>query len=178
MISGSGRVAAVTVLVLLAGCGSAAEEGASGERTPTATRPATVTKAEFVERVDAACREGRERWPDPRAVAELPPSAIQTSAPAKQRRLADTLRGYRAIVQEVIDAVRRRPLPQDVGAPVEKYAVALSRAATELEGDELKIRQQWDRELQAPAVRRYLRQARRLAGPIGLEDCTSFPGRL
>ncbi len=138
-----------------------------------------IDRAAFVRRVEAACREGRKRWSDPRTVArKLSPSPIQTTAPAGQRRLAETLRGYRAIIQDVIDEVRRRPRPHDGSDSARRYAVSLSRAATELEGDELKIRQQWDRALQAPSVRRYLRQARRLAKPAGFGDCASFPGKL
>jgi hypothetical protein len=180
VISRPSCVVCVCFAVLLAGCGSTTDDGPISERKPTAARPTTIDKAAFVRRVEAACRQGRKRWSDPRAVArELPPSPIQTSAPAKQRRLAETLRGYRAIIQDVIDEVRRRRLREHGGgASAEKYAVALSRAATELEGDELKIRQQWNRELQAPTVRRHLRQARRLAKPVGLEDCASFPGKL
>jgi hypothetical protein len=179
MIGWPSYVVGVGVAVLLAGCGSAADDGSLGEREPTATGPTRIDEAAFVRRVEAVCREGRKRWSDPRAIArKLPPSPIQTAAPANQRRLAETLRGYRAIIQDVIDEVRRRPQPRSGGASAENYAVSLSRAATELEGDELKIRQQWDRELQAPAVRRYLRQARRLAKPAGFEDCASFPGKL
>jgi hypothetical protein len=172
-------VVVVGAAVLLAGCGSAADDRSLGERRPTATGPTTIDEATFERRVEAACREGRERWSDPRAIArKLPPSPIQTTAPANQRRLAETLRGYRALIQAVIDEVRRRPQPRSGGASAENYAVSLSRAATELEGDELKIRQQWARELKAPAVRRYLRQARRLAKRAGYEDCASFPGKL
>ena len=167
----------VGLAALLAGCGSAAEEASTSERRPRAT-PEKPDKAAFVERVETVCREGLEQWSTPRAVArKLPPSPIQTSAPPKARRLAERLRGYRAIVQVVIDEVQRGPRPKADSA-TEKYVVALSRAATELEGDELKIRQQWNRILQAPAVLRYLRQARRLAKPAGFAGCASFPGRL
>ena len=178
MISWPSCAVCFCVFVLLAGCGSTTDDGSISESEPTATRPTTIDKAAFDRRVEAACRQGRKLWSDPRAVARrLPASPIQTTAPAKQRRLAETLRGYRAIIQNVIDEVRRLR-QHGGGASAEKYAVALSRAATELEGDELKIRQQWNRELQAPAVRRYLRQARRLAKPVGFEACATFPGKL
>ena len=170
------RAASALAVVLLVGCGGG--EGGEPERQPQTERARAaekVDKREFVKRVDGACRQAARRWSDPLAVArELPPSPIQTTAPRRDQRAADTLRGYRALLQEVIDAVRGKPRPSEDEPLRKQFEIALSHAVTEMEGDELKLRQGWDRAPQTAEIRRLLRRARKLARRYGLDDCASM----
>lgn len=163
---------AAIVAAAIAGCGSddTTEPGAT---RAASQRPETISKAEFVERVDTACRKANERASDLRAVErELPPSVIQTSARGDALRVAKELRGYRALLQQVLDELKRKPRPPGADRGVlGQYEIALSHAITDLEGDEMVIRQQWDRVLHAQQIRTLLRRGRRLAGRYGFEDC-------
>jgi hypothetical protein len=165
-------VTAALAAAALAGCGSgdASEPGAT---RPEARPPQTISKAEFVERVDAACRRTNERSSDLRAVErELPPSVIRTTARGDALRLAKELRGYRALVQGVLDELKREPRPPGADRGVlRQFEIALSHALIDLEGDETVLRQQFDRVLHVQQVRNLLRRGRRLAGRYGFEDC-------
>ncbi len=165
-------VAAAVVAAALAACGSA-DAPEPGATRAASQSPETISKAEFAARVDAACRTAQERWSDPRAVErELPPSVIQTSARGDALRLAKELRGYRALLQDVLVQLKRKPRPPGAdGGVLEQYEIALSHAVTDLEGDEMVIRQQWNRVLHAQQIRKLLRRGRRLAARYGFEDC-------
>jgi hypothetical protein len=164
-------IIALAALAAVAGCGDD-DEGSGKQRAPA---PASITKVEYVARVDKACRNAMNRWKDPLDVErDLPESPIQTSATGRDKTAARELRGYRAIVQDVIDAVRGKPQPEGGRGAAEEYALELSKAATEMENDELILRQGWDRASYAPVIRRHLRNARRLAKQHGFEDCARF----
>ena len=159
---------------LLAACGGD-DDPDRGERGKAPQPAATVTKAEYVDRVDEACRRAMKRWDDPLAVErELPESPIYTTVKGRAKTLAREIRGHRALVRDIVAAVEAKPRPEGGGALLERYARQLNFAETEMENEELIVRQDWNRQSNAPVIRRHFRNARRLAKRYGFEDCARF----
>ena len=138
-------LAILTAALVGVGCGGDDGDGGDDGNRP---RPSTasLTKAQALDRLEEACRDGERDLARPLEVERrLPKSSIPTTTKDERFiRAAKVLRGQRAVIDRILRVAKERRVADAVGGATDAFALALQRLSSELEGYEAAMRYEYN----------------------------------